>query len=199
MLTTISAPLPKPKPVKGARKKKKRSKKPYCTCKYVNVNHENYSVCSKCKRPVMGEKLRKVLETVADIVVKKIILLRDKFCVCSAPRNGHSDVMQAGHLVTRGKESVKWDLRNVNVQCASCNLLHEHRPERYTAWFLLNFESEGYVKLVADSEEITKLSVEQLTELCTQLTAIHSRQLEDKKFVPRFSQKEILSGEWRTK
>lgn len=141
---------------------------------------------------------RQLLEIELDRTAREIVFLRDDYCVCPAPDKGHSTIMQPGHLITRGKESVKWSLWNLNKQCSSCNLLHEFYPERYTAWFLTKFGAEEYARLVEESRGVTKLSIDDLYELRNQLQEIHALQLTDKTFKPRFSQKQILTGEWRT-
>lgn len=166
MLNTT--PLPKPKPTKviKAKKRKKRTN-------------------------------RQLLERQADVLVREIVLKRDRFCVCPAPKNGHSNVLQPGHLITRGKKGVRWDLRCVNAQCSSDNMRHEFFPEIYTAWYIREFGTESYQILVKDAEVVEKLSVELLQILCNELTAIKARQEIDKDFSPRYTQKEIIDGTWR--
>lgn len=154
---------------------------------------------AKVRKPRKKKSSRQLYERELDTLVRSIVLLRDKFCVCPAPKNGHSVVMQPGHLITRGKESVKWDLRNVHAQCSGCNLTHEFRPERFTNWYIQRFSADSYVQLVADSEEVCKLSIDELMELRTQLTEIHELLKKDKSFRPYFTQKQILTGEWRNK
>jgi hypothetical protein len=79
----------------------------------------------------------------------------------------------------------------------SCNFLHEHKPEIYTAWFIREFGAEVYQQLVSEAESVGKLSVEQLQTLCDELSAIKARQEIDKDFKPRYSQEEILNRRWR--
>lgn len=152
----------------------------------------------KHKRPKKAE-VRRLLEKKADVLCKNVVILRDGFCVCPAPKNGHSTVMQAGHLVTRSKESVKWDLYNVSIQCSSCNLLHEFTPHRYTQWFIDKFGISEYKRLCDDSENVVKLTLVQLEQLCCELEKIYECQQADRNFKPRFTQKEIMSGEWKLK
>lgn len=144
---------------------------------------------------------RMLLEKKADILTREIVLDRDGYCVCSPPKNGHSDILQCGHLVSRAKKSVRFDLYNCSVQCSSDNMLHEHYPEKYTSWFLREFGAAQYDRLVKDSEEIRKLSEDELEEICNQLTAIRRRQLDclrdGIKYKPRYTQKQIASGEWK--
>lgn len=162
------APLPKPKPVKVDRRKKRKKK----------TN-------------------RQLLERQADSLIRDIVLKRDRLCVCPAPKNGHTDVLQNGHLITRGRGSVRYDLKNCNAQCSGCNSRHEHFAEIYTLWYIREHGAGSYEDLVAESENVSKLTVEQLQALCDELTAIKARQEADKDFVPRFSQKEVLAGSWR--
>jgi hypothetical protein len=162
------APLPKPKPAKVIKAKRRKKK----------TN-------------------RQLLEKQADSLVREIVLKRDRFCVCPAPKNGHGNVRTPGHLISRTRQSLRWSLLNTNEQCMSCNFLHEHKPEIYTAWFIREFGVEAYQQLVKDAENVGKLSVEQLQILCNELTAIKQRQEIDKDFKPRYTQEEILLGTWR--
>jgi hypothetical protein len=163
-----SMPHPKPKPVKAIKAKKRKKK-----------------------------TSRQLLEAQARNLVRDIVLKRDRFCVCPAPKNGHSPVLQSGHLISSVKGSIRFDLRNCNTQCASCNMIHEHYPERYIVAFQRLFGQEAFEKLYMDGESSSKLSTEQLQILCNELTAIKSRQEIDKDFVPRYTQEEILNGTWR--
>lgn len=138
-----------------------------------------------------------ILERRANEIVREIVLDRDGYCVTPAPEKGHSDIMQCGHLITRGKESVKWDLWNCSVQCSSCNMRHENYWEYYDDWFLDNFGEVQRKRLGRDSYVVTKLSMDELETLISELTSIHRRQIDNPKWKPRFTQKQILSGEWR--
>lgn len=163
------APHPKPKPVKVIRRKARKKK-----------------------------SNRQILERQADTLVREIVLKRDQFCICPPPKNGHTDVLQNGHLITRGRRSVRYDLRNCNTQCAGCNARHEHFAEIYTLSYIREFGHESYRELVEDSEGFVKLTVEELETLCRELAAIRARQEVDKDFRPRYTQAQILSGHWRT-
>lgn len=143
---------------------------------------------------------RQLLEKQADLLVREIVLRRDGFCVVTIPpEKGHSPVLQCGHLITRGKESVKWDLFNCNAQCSSCNLRHEHYWHYYEDWFLLEFGKEARLRISKDSDVVRKLRTDELETLCGELRTIKMRQEADQTFKPRFSQSEILSGIWREK
>lgn len=129
---------PKPKPPKRAKKSAK---------KFIRSRSDAY---------------RKQLERKADEMCRNIVLLRDNFCVCPAPEKGHGDKRQCGHLISRGVRSLRWDLRNVAEQCNSCNMLHEHRPERYTQWYIGKFGAGEWMKLVEDGAKSVKLSIEDM-------------------------------------
>jgi hypothetical protein len=161
-------PHPKPKPVKAIKTKTRKKK----------TN-------------------RQLLERQADTLVREIVLKRDGFCVCPAPKNGHGNVRTPGHLISRTRRSVRWSLLNTNEQCNSCNYIHEHRPEIYTQWFIRTFGFEMYQILVETGEKSDKLSVEQLQILCNELTSIKARQENDKDFKPRYAQEQIINGTWR--
>ena len=165
-------PRPKPKPAPRIKVKKRKMKTP-----------------------------RQRAEIRLDALVKEIVLDRDGFCVCPPPVNGHTQQRTPGHLISRGKESVKWDLLNVHEQCNGCNARHEHYPEIYTGWFVSNFGKDEYLRLVERSYKIQKMTIEDLETLEFELTEIRKVQ-EFKRTIgeswkPYFTQKQILSGEWR--
>jgi hypothetical protein len=135
---------------------------------------------------------RQLAEIRLDALVKEIVLLRDDGCVCPPPVKGHTQQRTPGHLISRGKESVKWDLYNVHEQCSGCNARHEHYPEIFTAWFVREFGEQAYIDLEARSYKIAKLTIDDLETLEFELTEI-LKQCQK----PYFTQKEILSGEWR--
>lgn len=156
----------------------------------------------KVVRARKGQKRKKassrvLLERKADALVREIVLDRDGFCVCPAPHKGHGNAMQCGHLISRAKKSVRWDLINCSVQCNSCNFIHEHHPHFYTAWFLREFSQDEYERLIEESDEVRKINTDELEALISNLTSIRRRQLDNPKWKPRFTQKQILSGEWR--
>ena len=195
MVTSIRPITAKPKPSKI-----KRKESLFCKCKYLNVNREDYRICAKCKKPIKAKDIRKVLDILLNEAVKQIVLLRDGFCVCPAPSTGHGKKRQPGHLISRGKKSVKFDLRNVHEQCDSCNSMHENYPERYNNWYVNRFGLESYNELCADGMEVmTDFPVTDMEELLCQLREIHELLKTDKSFRPYFTQKEILTGEWRNK
>jgi len=144
---------------------------------------------------------RQLAEIRLDALVKEIVLLRDGGCVCPPPIKGHTQIRTPGHLISRGKESVKWDLMNVHEQCNGCNARHEHYPEIFTNWFIGQFGQDQYMKLVERSYKVNKLTLDDLEEIEYQLTEIQ-KMVEFYKITgevkkPYFTQKQILDGTWR--
>lgn len=142
---------------------------------------------------------RQIIERKLDVLVREIVLLRDPACVCPSPQNGHSGVMQNGHLFTRSKKSLRWDLYNCNKQCSSCNLLHEYNPHRYVVSFIHKWGLCLYVDLYRESEKPSLLKTYELEELYDQLKEIQDKQKREPEWLPFFTQHEILSGAWKTK
>jgi len=139
---------------------------------------------------------RKTLETKLDKIIREIVLDRDSECVCSAPNNGHSSVMQCGHLFSRAKKSLKWDLRNCSVQCSSCNLLHEYNPHRYVLAFIHKHGLCVYEELLKTSEVVYKYREYELEEMLEQLKLIREKQIANPEWKPYLRQQDILSGAW---
>jgi hypothetical protein len=134
-----------------------------------------------------------------DSACRDIILDRDYSCVCVVG-NGHKGPRTSGHLISRTRESVRWDLYNIHEQCGGHNMLHEYQPERFTSWFLGKFGVDQYARLVQDAEKVSKLQLYELQELLDQLKKIRQRQIVEtlagNPWKPYFSQKDILSGAW---
>lgn len=91
---------------------------------------------------------RKALEKELDRLTSLIVRKRDGFCVTCGSR----DNLQCGHLIKRGRKWTRWDLRNCNCQCASCNIKHNYYPEIYTEWFIGKYGLDLYKSLVAWSQ-----------------------------------------------
>lgn len=108
----------------------------------------------------MKKPSRKKLVRLLDKEVSRIVRERDKFCVLCF--SGHN--LTAGHLITRSKFSVRWDLHNVFAQCKGCNFSHEFNPHPFTLWYIKQFGQERYEKLVTKSWQIVKYSNADLTE-----------------------------------
>ena len=69
---------------------------------------------------------RKKLVKRLDTLCREILLQRDRFygemfCCISCRRLLPLNCAQVGHYVSRRYESYRWDLRNIHLECNSCN------------------------------------------------------------------------------
>lgn len=97
-------------------------------------------------------------------LLRQIKLKEEPFCVICNGLSGDK-VLQLGHLITRGKWSVRFDMRNLHTQCRSCNNKHEFFPELYNNWFVNKYGLKEYNKLVEDSNKIKQYKIKDLREL----------------------------------
>lgn len=97
----------------------------------------------------------------ADAVFSLWIRKRDGRCVCC----GSTENAQAGHLIRRGKHSVRFEESNVNRQCKRCNYLHEFHPQVYTAWYIRKYGAAHYIDLVEMSMKVRKIPRSELEDI----------------------------------
>jgi hypothetical protein len=111
----------------------------------------------KIKKP----KLSKLLKE-ADRVFSLFIRNRDNYrCVIC----GSEFRPQCGHLIKRGKKSVRFNEFNCHCQCAGCNKKHNYYPEHYTLWFIQKHGQGAYDNLVQESKKVVNLKVTDLQEI----------------------------------
>jgi hypothetical protein len=108
---------------------------------------------------------------------REIVIKHDGGCVTCPiwakirPGFVGSDILQGGHLLTRGKKTIKYDLRNLFCQCKTCNYLHEERPEVLTSYAIKALGVEEYDKLVFIGKQAKPVKDWQLEELYNSLKA----------------------------
>lgn len=152
----------------------------------------------KEKKSVRKTSSKNVLKKKAHALLRDIVILRDKHCVCPAPERGHSSILQAGHLIPGTKGGTYFDLWNVNLQCSACNGRHVRFEKYYTGWFVFEFGESEYLRLSSDADNLG-LKPREIEYIIPQLIDIKSKLIENPDWKPRFTQQEILSGEWKTK
>jgi hypothetical protein len=87
-----------------------------------------------------------------DILVSRIVRLRDKACVvCGSTQNP-----QCGHYIGRMFVATRWDLTNCHQQCSGCNMLHESDPIPYTLFIKREF-GEKYPETLSALAHQTKV------------------------------------------
>lgn len=87
------------------------------------------------------------------------IRARDGFRCVMKDIPGHvcAGVLQAGHIIPRGKRAIKYDERQVFAQCSGGNKAHHHWPQEYTNWFIQKFGQQVYDELVILSRQDAKV------------------------------------------
>lgn len=99
----------------------------------------------------------------ADTAFSKWIRARDKECVLKNKKC--SSVLQCGHLIRRGKRSVRFDEFNCNAQCSYHNFLHNSEPHHYTDWFIREYGSLPYEDLCDRARRIKKFTRQELEDI----------------------------------
>ena len=97
----------------------------------------------------------------ADTEISKLVRFRDGRCVtCWSPVN-----LECGHLITRAKMGTRFDLKNCNAQCSTCNQEHEEEPAQYIEWFIEKYGQEEYDALVLKSNTVTRFTISELRQI----------------------------------
>lgn len=98
----------------------------------------------------MGKVLRQAksqLEKKLDAVFSKYIRRKysndGEYVQCfTCGKWGAIKKMQAGHYHSRRFKSIRWDEKNVHVQCVGCNLYHEGNKPAYTLKLIEKYGAE---------------------------------------------------------
>ena len=110
---------------------------------------------------------RKKLIKQLDQAIREIVFKDDPhYCVTC----GKTERLQLGHLITRARYGVRWDLMNCHIQCAGCNFRHEFQPEIYTQWFICEYGAEKYIELCKRAETQGKYTIDELETMLMELT-----------------------------
>jgi len=118
----------------------------------------------------MGSKGKRVSRkkalALADRAYATSIKDRDDWtCICCGVRLYRSSRMHCGHLISRRKMAVRFDPENTYSQCASCNFLHNHYPDKMTLKVIQKIGFERYVALCARANETRQYKVFELEEI----------------------------------
>jgi 5-methylcytosine-specific restriction endonuclease McrA len=98
-----------------------------------------------------------------DRLFSLFIRQRDKSCVlCGSTTN-----LTNGHLIKRGKKSVRWDEMNCNCLCMGCNYKDNFDHDVYVQWWILKYGVGAYFNLIERSRGILKPSREFLSNIIT--------------------------------
>lgn len=104
------------------------------------------------------------LEDKIHSVMREIAIVRSKSkCVCCGASEGA--ILQGGHVITRKRQSTRFDLINVHTQCSKCNGNHRYNPQIYFNWFINEYGSEEFNYLVERSQTTKQWKVYELEEM----------------------------------
>lgn len=113
------------------------------------------------KKLVPIPKLVKKLDDVFQMVIR----YRDNFTCITCGRkfqSGERQQLHAGHYISRGVYSTRWDEENVNAQCAGCNLKQSLADveviNRYTDALRLKYGYDVIDRLLQKKHEPFKLT-----------------------------------------
>lgn len=71
-------------------------------------------------------------------------------------------LMQAGHMWPRRYMNIRWDRRNVHLQCNDCNVVKGGNYEVYRAKFIEVYGQEEYDQLIIDRDKPFTLNLDDL-------------------------------------
>lgn len=112
--------------------------------------------------------MKKVTIPKMDKLWSEYIRARDSYTCCTCGYKGTKSEIDCGHLIKRGKKSVRFDEKNTFAQCKSCNIRHNHWPEYMTRFFIVTYGKKEYEKLIERSKEIKNWKGWELEELYEQ-------------------------------
>ena len=94
---------------------------------------EKKQIVVKVKRRKLKTK-KMSLKDKLDAIFSLYIRARDKKCYC-----WNEQTLQNWHYFSRNTTSTRFDERNCNTCCSSCNVIHEHDREPYTKFMLKKY------------------------------------------------------------
>lgn len=116
---------------------------------------------------------RQTIEKKLDSLVKQIVILRDKSCVCC----GTVKNLTLGHYYTRGAGSTKYDLENCYAQCEDCNRDHETNRTPMKDHVLRVLGVAGYQNLYQRAWKAEPIKVWELEALYEELKLVRDAYL----------------------
>jgi Bacteriophage Lambda NinG protein len=90
---------------------------------------------------------RKMLEARLWKLTADYVKQRDGCCVTC----GATEKLTISHYITARKQALRYDLRNCNAQCATCNNTHNYQPQFYTMYMVRHYGVDTLEELTARS------------------------------------------------
>lgn len=127
----------------------------------------------------------------ADRLISAYAILKDGRCTTCGAIN---DTLEPGHYFGRTRQSVRWDVRNVYCQCASCNAAHENDPEPLRRVILGRLGQEEFEALEMRSGDA--LIQPDMQDIITFLRTVVSCLPRFKKLSPQMQRKVLNAGKF---
>jgi hypothetical protein len=113
------------------------------------------------KRKSKSEKRK--LEDAIHAEMRRIAINRHPYCVCCGAMGV---TLQGGHIIPKSSSrAVRFDLMNLFTQCVKCNGLHRFNQSPYINWFIKEYGTDEFDKLVKRSKEISHYKIQDLRDI----------------------------------
>src|SRR3990167_9442226 len=93
---------------------------------------------AKGKKRKTSKSERQLLEKQLWDLCSLYVRARDGKCVTC----GTTDGLTMSHYIKAGKQRIRYDLRNVNAQCSTCNGAHNYWPHYYEGYMRKNYGND---------------------------------------------------------
>lgn len=125
------------------------------------------------KKPKTIAQLKKALDVVFKTYIRKRDLRDDDTFVCiSCGQTKTKDQMHAGHFYASTFTAVRWNLCNVNGQCAHCNTFLHGNLLNYRKGMIAKYGIETVERLEEIHNTTLKLDRQQLENLIETFTKL---------------------------
>ena len=114
------------------------------------------------------EGSRRWLVAELDRLVSIIVRRRDRRCVTCGEARG----LQCSHFYSRRYLRTRFDLRNCNAMCATCNRRHNEDPEPYLRFIRERYGEEAVAELEGLRDGAGKVTDEELRRELERLRAL---------------------------
>ena len=84
-----------------------------------------------------------------DALVRRIVRARDQRCVIC----GSTEALECSHYLGRAKMGTRWDLRNVNLQCAKCHREHHAGNPAYMKFLAKTYGEDIFEELYLQQQD----------------------------------------------
>ena len=124
------------------------------------------------KKPTRTSLIKK-LDTVFSIYIRRKDAVNDIAQCVTCGKKDHWSKLQNGHWASRRHYSTRWDERNCNVQCASCNVFRAGEIYLYTKYLCSQYGDNFPEELSAKSQTICKFTDVELQDMIQHYTELN--------------------------